>query len=117
MQKFKLTCAEYKALLSIDSKETLPCKVLASNMGLSESRGNRIINRLIKRGYYNFSYDKNDKRIVYVSLNPKGLRLKMKINKMLSDCDKEINNRLSKSEINSFINIINKVNKVLTKNN
>ena len=116
MQKYNLTCSEYKALLTIEDKESLPCKVLADKMGLSESRGNRVINRLIKQGYFRCSFDNKDKRVIYVSINKKGKMVKSKIKHMMAECEKEINNKLSESEIKNFINLINKVNKVLINN-
>ena len=116
MSKFNLTCSEYKALLSLEKDETLPCKVLAAKMELSESRGNRVVNRLIKKGCFKVSYDKNDKRVVYISLNAKGQKVKAKIDNMLMECEKEIKSKLSSSEIDYFITILNKVNRVLVKN-
>ena len=49
--EFGLSPAEYRGILAMKPNEPCNCNALSSNMGLSVSRGSRIVEKLIKNKY------------------------------------------------------------------
>ncbi len=109
----KLTPAEFNGIISIERKQKLTCQDLSTKMGLSASRGSRVINKLISKGYLKEEKHKIDKRCNLISLSPNGIRLKNKIDELLNDCEKKIKSKLTKDELNSVISSLEKLIKVL----
>lgn len=85
-------------------------------MGLSVSRGSRVIKKLLENGYINENVNSDDNRMVSVSLTQKGMRIQNKIHNMLDDCEKKILSRMSKQEIKEFEKSINRISDILINN-
>ena len=85
-------------------------------MGLSVSRGSRVIEKLTKKGYLKRTGNSNDRRCLTIALADKGLKVKNKIDKMLDQCEQEFESRIPKSEIKSFINSLDKLTAILQSN-
>ncbi len=111
-REYFLSPAEYNGLLSVKPDEVYTCNQLSKKMGLSVSRSSRVLDKLIKNGYLKGIRNKNDKRTLKVYLTEKGLTTKDKINKKLDECEKDIVNKLNKSELYILENALNKLSDV-----
>lgn len=109
----KLSPAEYRGLISIDTGETITCKALSEKMGLSASRGSRVIFKLIKNGYIKQKASSEDRRCLLVKLDEKGIIIRKEIDRARIDCEKQIESRLSPDEVKQVINSLNKLITVL----
>jgi DNA-binding MarR family transcriptional regulator len=109
-----LSPSEYNCLLSIDPDENISSKRLSKKMGLSNSRGSRIISNLVNKGYLKEKTDLDDKRALIISLASKGKKVKTSISDTLQNCENKITSKISESEITeikqNLLKIINILN-------
>jgi DNA-binding MarR family transcriptional regulator len=112
--ELKVSPAEFKGLISIEPGVIVPCKVLSQKMGLSVSRGSRVIEKLMKSGYMEEVKTSGDRRVMNVTLAKKGINTQRKIMKILQECEHKILKKFSKPELESLIASLVKVNEVLT---
>lgn len=115
-EEFSLSPAEYRGLLAAAPGETVSGGVLSRKMGLSISRGSRVIDKLVKKGYVKFSDDIKDRRYLRVQLTANGLKVRSKINMLLDECEREIKSKIPKSELKSFLNSLDKLTLILNSN-
>jgi DNA-binding MarR family transcriptional regulator len=111
--ELKLSPAEFKGLMSIEPGMIVPCKVLSQKMGLSVSRGSRVIEKLMKSGYLKEVKTSKDRRVMNVTLAQKGINTQKRIMKIFQDCEHKILKKFSKPELESLISSLVKVNEVL----
>lgn len=95
-----VSLAEYKAVVEIDTTERITCNVLSKKMGLSPSRGSRIIDGLVRKGYLLRATNPEDRRSFVLSLSPKGAKIKDDIGRERNNCEKRIREKLSTKEFN-----------------
>jgi DNA-binding MarR family transcriptional regulator len=107
-----LSPAEYNGLLSVEPDVIYNCNQLSKKLGLSVSRSSRVLDKLITNGYFKRIKDKEDKRVLMVSLTEKGISARRKINERLDECEKNILNRLQKSELYLLENTLNKLSDI-----
>jgi DNA-binding MarR family transcriptional regulator len=112
-EELKISPAEFKGLMSIEPGVIVPCKVLSQKMGLSVSRGSRVIEKLMKSGYMEEVKTSGDRRVMNITLAKKGINLQKKISKNFQECEHKILKNLSKSELEILISSLIKVNEVL----
>lgn len=112
-KELKLSPAEFRGILSVSEDDTVPCHVLSKTMGLSVSRGSRVINKLMESGYLSESRTEGDKRIMNVKLTAKGRRTRKIIVNMLKDCENIIFKNLTKSELQVLQNSLSKITGIL----
>lgn len=93
--EFGLTMAEYNALLAIRGGEKMLCHVFSKKMGLSASRGSRVIDRLTKKGLVKGEAVPDDRRILKISMTKKGVELKRLIRMRMNECENNILGKLS----------------------
>lgn len=115
-EEFSLSPAEYRGILIISPDEALTAGEISAKMGLSVSRGSRVIDKLTKNGYLKCAGDIIDRRCLKIALAEKGQKVRSKIDKMLDKCEKEFESKLPKSEIKSFINSLDKLTAILHTN-
>ncbi|UCD06027.1 MAG: MarR family transcriptional regulator [candidate division WOR-3 bacterium] len=96
--EFGLSVAEYNALLTIGRDEKMLCNAFSEKMGISASRGSRIIDRLTKKGFVKGEAVPDDRRILKISMTDKGIELKGLINKKMEECENNILGKLSKQQ-------------------
>ena len=111
-KEFKLSLAEYNGLLALENGEKVLCNVFSKKMGLSPSRGSRVINRLIDKGYLRGNRLLNDKRGLIVSLSRKGKAIKAKLAQRMSECERKILKHLSakkRKEVKEALRILAEV--------
>lgn len=113
-EELKLSPAEFNGLLSIEPGVIVPCKVLSQKMGLSVSRGSRVIEKLMKSGYMEEVKTGSDRRVMNITLAKKGINVQRRIMKILQDCEHKILKNFSKPELESLIASLVKVNEVLS---
>jgi len=113
IKELDLSPAEYRGILSIVPGSEIACNILSRKMGLSVSRGSRVINKLIINGYLKENQSKTDQRVTNVELTAKGIKTQRKIHNLLEDCEQVILKSLSKPEIESFTASLSKISDIL----
>jgi len=93
-----VSLAEYKAIMEIKITERITCNVLSEKMGLSNSRGSRIIDGLVRKGYLLRVTNPEDRRSFVLSLSFKGAKIKDDIERERDNCEKRIREKLSTKE-------------------
>lgn len=107
--EFGLSPAEYRGILAMSPDKPCNCNTLSRTMGLSVSRSSRVIEKLIKNKYLNHDKLESDRRNMVLTLAPKGIRVRKKIESMLEECESTIQSRLSKLEILNTKKIFHKL--------
>ena len=112
-EKLNLSPAEFRGLLAMIPKTVTPCSTLSKKMGLSISRGSRVVEKLLKNGYLKEEKKGEDRRVLNVQLAAKGIKTREKISEMLNDCEQSILKKMSKSELETLVSSLIKINDVL----
>ena len=94
-----ISLAEYKAILEIETTERITCNVLSEKMGLSVSRGSRIIDNLVRKGYLLRMENPEDRRSFVLSLSSKGAEIKKQIEQERNNCEYRLRKNLSTREV------------------
>ncbi len=94
-----VSLAEYKAILEIETTERITCNVLSEKMGLSVSRGSRIIDSLVKKGYLLRMENPEDRRSFVLSLSSKGAKIRKQIEQERNNCEYRLRKNLSAREV------------------
>jgi len=94
-----VSLAEYKGIMEIETTERITCNVLSKKMGLSPSRGSRIIDGLVKKKYLTRMTNSEDRRSFVLSLSPKGTKIKEQIERERNNCERRIREKLSTEEL------------------
>ncbi|HEX2865686.1 MAG TPA: hypothetical protein VHO03_01525 [Ignavibacteriales bacterium] len=113
MNSYELSPAEYRGLMAVIPGEMVTCKALSEKMGLSPSRGSRVIYKMIKNGYIKDMVSLEDRRCIYVSLDKKGISIRKEIGRARMECERQIESRLSSDEMEIIANSLNKLITVL----
>ena len=95
-----VSLSEYKAIMEINTTERVTCNALSKKMGLSPSRGSRIIDRLVRKKYLIRMTNSKDRRSFVLSLSSKGVKIKDDIERERNSCEKRIREKLSIKEFN-----------------
>ena len=94
-----ISLAEYKAILEIETTERITCNVLSKKMGLSFSRGSRIIDSLVRKRYLSRMENPEDRRSFILSLSSKGAEIKKQIEQERNNCEYRLRKNLSAREV------------------
>jgi len=95
----KISLAEYKGIMEIEAAERVTCNALSKKMGLSISRGSRIIDSLVKRGYLLRMENPEDRRSFIISLSSEGVKIRKQIEQEKNNCEYRIRKNLSVREV------------------
>lgn len=114
--ELSLSPSEFRCILSIIPGTDLQNNILCKKLGLSVSRGSRVIHKMIQNGYIRENKNSGDKRVMNVSITQKGIKTQNKIHKILEDCEHTILKRMSKTDITAFTNSLNKISDILLNN-
>ena len=93
-----ISLAEYQGIMKINITERITCNILSKKMGLSPSRGSRIIDGLVRKGYLLRTTNPEDRRSFVLSLSSKGAKIKDDIERERNNCEKRIREKLSTKE-------------------
>ena len=94
-----VSLAEYKGIMEIGTTERITCNVLSEKMGLSVSRGSRIIDSLVRKRYLLRMTNPEDRRSFVLSLSSKGAEIKKQIEQERSNCEYRLRKNLSVREV------------------
>lgn len=94
-----VSLAEYKAILEIKTTEIITCNILSEKMGLSISRGSRIIDSLVRKGYLLKMENPEDRRSFVLSLSSKGTEIKKQIEQERNNYEYRLRKNLSVREV------------------
>ncbi|MDZ7272136.1 MAG: MarR family transcriptional regulator [candidate division KSB1 bacterium] len=87
MDQLALSPAEFNGLLVLKEGERLPAFEFSAKMGLSPSRGSRVIDRLVKRGYVAVETAAEDRRRVEVRLTESGIHMQRRMAELMTECE------------------------------
>jgi DNA-binding MarR family transcriptional regulator len=94
-----LSQAEFNGLVVLnEGQEILGCE-FADRMGLSPSRGSRVLSRLLVNGYVKTRYGSEDRRTIFISLTAKGKRMRGRISERMAACENRIRGGLKAGNI------------------
>jgi DNA-binding MarR family transcriptional regulator len=108
-----LSPSEHKGLLCISPDETLSAAALSEKMGLSASRGSRVIEKMLKSGYLVRKQGTDDRRSVCISLSKKGRDLRKKVQSLMEKCEARIRAQFTESELKDIEETLGKLIKAL----
>ncbi len=108
-----LSPAELHGLMALNDGEEISCQTLSKKMGLSVSRGSRVISKLVKKGYFSENKPESDKRCINIKLSKEGLKVKNKIDDMMDKCEKRIMSKLKGDEAKETIMVLEKLIKIM----
>ena len=94
----KLSSSEMSCVLSIEPGESLGCSELSERMGLSPSRGSRVMDGLIASGYLKRETDPDDRRCTRISLTGMGIDGRKAVDLARNRCEQRIRERLAPSD-------------------
>ena len=94
-----ISLAEYKGIMEIDTAERVTCNVLSKKMGVSISRGSRIIDGLVKKEYLLRMENPEDRRSFVLYLSSKGTKIRKQIEQERNNCEYRIRKNLSAREV------------------
>jgi len=101
-ENLDLSLAEYKALLCIKIGEMITCHAFSKRMGLSLSRGSRIIEKLFQQGFIDRLDCTADRRSKNVLLTENGRKICGKINKRRQKCEDRLAAAYSRDRYNAL---------------
>ena len=107
-----LSYREIIGIGALKENETIDCNTLSEMMGLSKSRGSRVIDKLITKGYLSRKVSDFDRRAVEISLTDKGVICKKSIEMIKKKCEKKIEaslNNQQKKTIKEGLKILNEI--------
>ena len=113
IKELGLSPAEYRGILSIVPGSEISCNILSRKMGLSVSRGSRVIDKLINNGYLKEFRSKSDQRVTNLELTLKGIKTQRKIHNLLEDCEQTILKNMTEHELEAFTTSLTKISDIL----
>jgi DNA-binding MarR family transcriptional regulator len=98
-EQLGLTAAQFHGLIVLDEGGEVAGCEFARRMGLSPSRGSRVLCSLTTAGYVATHVRAEDRRTIQVALTDKGRRMKGRIADRMTDCESRICDRLDHSGV------------------
>ena len=96
-----ISLAELKGINAMESHESVTCSELAEKINLSPSRGSRIIDNLVRKGYLFREIQDQDRRTTLLYLTKRGEKLKYNITREQKAFEDMLTSKLSSQEIES----------------
>ena len=107
-----VSLAEYKGIMVVNEGEKITCNILSKKMGLSPSRGSRIIDNLVKKECLLRIVNPEDRRSFVISLSSRGAKLKNQIEQERNSCERRIRKKLSAKEVELIKEGLELINKI-----
>ncbi len=89
-----LAPAEFNGLLALEDGRALPGCEFARRMGLSPSRGSRVLSVLLTHGYVRTQCSPDDRRVIRISLTGKGKQMRAGIIERMQQCEERVIGKL-----------------------
>jgi DNA-binding MarR family transcriptional regulator len=96
--KTPLSPSEYRAVVSLNPEDQISSASFSGRLGLSPSRGSRVIDKMVENGFIMRATLKDDRRAQVISLAPEGIHLKKQINELMCECEEKIRKQMSDEE-------------------
>ena len=100
-------------VLNIDMIEGTPSTQLGPNMGMESTSLSRSLNKLEKSGYIARRPDPKDKRKSIIHLTKSGLAGREVAKEIVLDFNNKVFSHFNKSEMETFFNILKKINHII----
>jgi DNA-binding MarR family transcriptional regulator len=94
-----LSPSEIHCIEALENGERVSGNSIAERMGLSPSRGSRIIDHLIGKGLLNRQSDPLDRRISVISLTDRGRKIKSRVERAKGACEAKITEEMAADQI------------------
>ncbi len=101
-KKLSLTLGELNGLIVLEGGESITSLAFSSRLNLSPSRGSRVLGNLKDKEYVELEIQSADRRAVNAYLTPSGERMREKIYKEMSECEKRITSQLSEKQLKNI---------------
>jgi DNA-binding MarR family transcriptional regulator len=95
---YDLSEREVDCMFKIASHEDITSKDLSQLLGLSPSRGSRVVSRLVQRGFIEVSHDDQDRRSYKLSLSDNGKACYQDILQQKNLCEQRLTEQLTDSQ-------------------
>ena len=117
---YNRSAIDYKAstslamiVLNIDMLEGTPSTQLGPNMGMESTSLSRSLNKLEKHGYIIRKPDPDDKRKSIIQLTKTGLAGREVAKKIVLKFNNKVFLHFEKSEMDTFFNVLKKINQII----
>jgi len=104
-------------VLNIDMYEGTPSTQLGPNMGMESTSLSRSLNKLEDIGVIERRPDPEDKRKSIIHLTESGLKSREIAKNVVLEFNNKVFSKCENSEINTFFNVLKKINKVIDEYN
>lgn len=115
VEKFQFPHSHARVLIFLTENESAPISTIAKNLNISKPNMTPIINNLIKYDLVKKIQDKNDKRITRIELTSYAHEIINEFRSHYKATIIEMLNKLSDSDIISFCDSINNINRIISK--
>ncbi len=112
-ERLGLSPAEYRGILSLQPGKAVSCMKLSNAMGLSKSRGSRVVDKLITNGYLKEARKEFDKRVFNVKLTSSGEKVLKEISLVMKECESAILKDVPKNELKAFTQTLRKISEIV----
>jgi DNA-binding MarR family transcriptional regulator len=109
----QISFSEFNGLIALQPQEEILGIMFAERLGLSPSRGSRVLTKLINHGYAQIRYNPDDRRSVSISMTQKGLLMKKEIENRLDQCEERVMSVFSKEQIEEIKQTLSKLDQAL----
>jgi DNA-binding MarR family transcriptional regulator len=106
-KRLNLSSAEFNALSCLRGKEKITCQDFSQRMGLSYSRGSRVIEKLVQQRFIGRADCSEDRRCKFVWLTEEGRKTSQIIKTENKNCEKKISSFFSKNRLQTLKNELN----------
>jgi DNA-binding MarR family transcriptional regulator len=94
-----LSPSEIHCIEAVLPGESLNGNTLSERMGLSPSRGSRVIDHLINKGLLRRMADPDDRRISVITLTDNGIGVRQRVEQAKRSCEKKITSQMESGQI------------------
>ncbi|CAM4405638.1 MarR family winged helix-turn-helix transcriptional regulator [Zobellia nedashkovskayae] len=116
-KKFDSTMAIGFTLLSVDPKTGTPSTALGPKMGMEATSLSRILKRMEEQGLIERKPNPKDGRGVLIYLTEFGLEKRNDSKNVVLRFDESVKNNISEEKINSFFEVMETINELITEKN
>jgi len=89
-KEFRITQAALNGLLAVGPDESLSGAEFSARMGLSASRGSRVLAAMVRGGFLKSVPIPDDRRSVTISLTPRGRRMRADLERRMDACGEQL---------------------------
>ena len=112
--KGKITLPQFFVLNHLDKHDESKMNELARVMDVTTAAVTGIVDRLVRCGYIERTYDPNDRRVINIRLTQKGSDMVKRIGRQRRAVTQEVFGKISKEERESYLAIMTHIRDVLT---